>query len=206
MYMRVTRFTTSTPIDDKRIADGGQRLNEAFGQSPGYLGWSALLDRASGEAASITYWADAASMQASEEVGAAVRARAVGEGMQVRDVQRYERLIQERVGAPRTGLFARVSDLVIAPQRIDELISHMKTVSVPQLRAQPGFDSFLVSADRGTGHIAVASVWESESAREASDAALGEERRQTAERFGATLGGMQPYEIVGVEVNLPAPA
>jgi hypothetical protein len=121
MHMRVTRFTSSTPLDDKRIAVGGARLAEAFGQTPGYLGWGALLDRASGEAASITYWADAESMHASEEVGAAMRARLVSEGAQVRDVQRSERLLQERAGAPRTGLFARVTSLSIAPERIDKL-------------------------------------------------------------------------------------
>jgi heme-degrading monooxygenase HmoA len=206
MYMRVTRFTSSTPLDEQRIAEGGNRLAEAFGQTPGYLGWSALLDPASGEAASVTYWADAESMQASEEAGAAVRARTVSEGAQLRDVQRYERLIQERVGPPRTGLFARVTSFSIAPERMNELISHMSQVSVPQAKAQPGFQSFLVSANRETGQVGVASVWESEAAREASNTALSEERRQTAERFGATLDSIQTYEIVAVDVKLPAPA
>jgi hypothetical protein len=82
MYVRVTRFGSSAPIDEQRIAQGGERLAATFGQTPGYLGWSALVDRASGKAASATYWADAESLEASEEAGAAVRARVVSEGAQ----------------------------------------------------------------------------------------------------------------------------
>jgi hypothetical protein len=37
-------------------------------------------------------------------------------------------------------------------------------------------------------------------------AALGEERRQMAERFGARLDDTQQYEVVAVNVTLPAPA
>jgi heme-degrading monooxygenase HmoA len=206
MYMRVTRFTSSTPIDDKRIAEGGERLAAAFGQMPGYLGWSALLDRASGKAASVTYWADAESMQASEEAGAAVRARVASEGADIRDVQRYERLIQERVGTPQSGLFARVTNFSMAPERIDELIAHMKEVSVPQAKAQPGFRAFLVSANRETGQVGVASIWESEAAREASLGALADERRESMEKFGAAVESTENYEVVALDVKLPAPA
>ena len=96
MYIRVTRATTSQPLGDERVTQGGQRLTETFGQTPGYLGWAALVDRASGKYASITYWADAESMQASEQAGAALRARVASESSQVIDVERYEFLIQER--------------------------------------------------------------------------------------------------------------
>lgn len=206
MYMRVTRFRSSTPIDDKRIAEGGERLSAAFGQTPGYLGWSALLDRASGNAASVTYWADAESMQASEEAGEAVRARVASEGADIHDVQRYERLISERVGTPQSGGFARVVNFSMAPERINELIARMQEVSVPQAKAQPGFQAFLVSANRETGQVGVASVWDSEAAREASNMALGDERRQSLERFGASMESTETYEIVAVDVKLPAPA
>ncbi len=206
MYMRVTRFTSSQPMDEARIAQGAERLTAAFGQTPGYLGWAALADRASGKAVSITYWADAESLQASEEAGAAVRARVVSEGAQVVDVQRYERLIQERVGAPRPGVFARVTQFSIAPERIDELISYMTETTVPQVRAQPGFHAFLVSANRETGKVTASSVWESEAAREASDVALRDERRRTTERFGGTIESIEPYEVVAADIKLPAPA
>jgi heme-degrading monooxygenase HmoA len=206
MYIRLTRFTSSTPIDDKRVADGGARLNATFGQMTGYLGWAALLDRASGKAASVTYWADAESMRASEEAGNAVRARLVSEGGEIIGIQRMERLIQESVGTPQSGSFARVTTLALPPERIDEMIADTKKVSVAPVKAQPGFRSFLVSADRETGRVSVASVWESDAAREASRAPMANERQHTMERFGATVESVEAYEIVGVEVRLPAPA
>ena len=206
MYMRVTRFTSSAPLDDERIAQGRQRLAEAFGQSPGYLGFAALFDRATGKVASVTYWADAESMQASEEAGTVVRARVVSEGAEIQDVQRYERLIQERVGAPRTGVFARVTNLSIAPERIDELISHMKEHTVPQAKAQPGVSCVPGERQPRTGQVGVSSIWESDAAREASNLALSDERRQTAEHFSATLDSIEPYEVVALDVKLPAPA
>jgi heme-degrading monooxygenase HmoA len=92
------------------------------------------------------------------------------------------------------------------PERIDELVSHMQQVSVPQAKAQPGFQAFLVSANRETGQVGVASIWDSEAAREASNTALGDERRQSLERFGATVEGTETYEVAAVDVKLPAPA
>jgi hypothetical protein len=83
-----------------------------------------------------------------------VRARVVSEGAEIRDVRRYERLIQERVGTPQVGLFARVTNFSIAPERIDELISRMKEVSVPQAKAQPGFRSFQQIISAGTATLA----------------------------------------------------
>src|SRR5579864_1784089 len=157
MFMRVTRFTSSTPIDDKRVAEGGAGLNATFGQMPGYLGWAALLDRASGTAASITYWADAESMRASEDAGNAMRARVASEGAQIVGIQRMERLIQENVGTPRPGGFARVTNLLLAPERIDEMMAHTKEVGLPAVKAQPGFRSFLASVDREAGRVSVRS-------------------------------------------------
>ncbi len=206
MYIRVTRATTSQPLGDERVTQGGQRLTETFGQTPGYLGWAALVDRASGKYVSVTYWADAESMQASEEAGAALRARVASEGSQVIDVERYEFLIQERVESPRAGTFLRVTELAITPERINELISHMAQNSVPQVKAQTGFRSFLVSANREAGKVLVASVWESAAAREASDVALRDERRTTTERFGASVVSIELYESAAVEVRLPEPA
>ena len=206
MYMRVTRFTSSTPIDDKRVAEGGARLNATFGQMRGYLGWAALLDRASGKAASVVYWADAESMRASEEAGNAVRAQLASEGTEILGIQRMERLIQESVGTPRSGTFARITTLSLAPERIDEMIADTRAVSVAPVKAQPGFRSFLVSADRESGRVSVASVWESEAAREASRGPMANERQHTMERFGASVESVEAYEIVGSDVKLPAPA
>ena len=41
---------------------------------------------------------------------------------------------------------------------------------------------------------------------EASNVAMADERRQTMERFGATVESVEPYEVVAVDVKLPAPA
>src|SRR5436190_22373560 len=100
MFIRITRFTSSEPLDEQRLATSAQRMTETLGQLPGYLGWSALADSARLKAASVTYWADAASMQASEEAGAAMRAQVLSEGSQLVDLERYEFLIQERIAPP----------------------------------------------------------------------------------------------------------
>ena len=206
MYTRVTRFTNPEPLTDARIAEAAQRMSETFGQTPGYLGWSALVDHASGKAISVTYWADAASMQASEDAGAALRGHVISQGAQLIDLERYELLIQERVAPPSAGTFVRLTQLTLAPERIDELMAVMTQTSVPQTKALPGFRSFLVSANRAAGKVLVATVWESTAAREASDAAVRDERRQTAERVGASVVSVEPYEVAAVDLKLPAPA
>jgi len=173
---------------------------------PGYRGWSALVDHASGNAISVTYWADADSMQASEAVGAAVRARVISEGSQLIDLDRFEELIAERSQTPRTGTFARVTQLVLPPERIDELVSAMRQESLPQLRAQSGFRSLLVSGNRADGKVVVATIWESTETREASDAAMREERQQLIARVGGHVDSVERFEVVAANITMPAPA
>ena len=86
------------------------------------------------------------------------------------------------------------------------MIADTRQAGVAPVKAQPGFQSFLVSADRETGRVSVSSVWESEAAREASRVPMADRRQLTMDRFGATVESVETYEIVGVDVKLPAPS
>jgi heme-degrading monooxygenase HmoA len=181
-------------------------MKEAYGQMPGYRGWSALVDQSSDTLISVTYWADADSMRASDDAGAAMRSRLVSEGAQLVDVERFEDLIVERLHTPRTGTSARATQLVLPPERIDDLVSAMRQESLPQLKAQPGFRALLVSGNRETGKIVVSTVWESAEAREASGAAMSDERQQTTDRVGGRVESVESFEVVAVNMTVPAPA
>lgn len=204
MHIRITRYTTSQAVDEASLARGAENMSSTFGQTAGYLGWAALVDQAGSKAIVATYWADADAMQASEDAGAAQRGQQ--EGAQVTDVERYEFLVQERLAPPAAGTFIRLTDLALAPERIDDLVSSVRTVTVPLAKAQSGFRSFLVAANRGAGKVVIASVWESAAARETSDTAFREERRRTMERVGASLVNVGLYEMVHAEIKLPTPA
>ncbi|MBV9577797.1 MAG: antibiotic biosynthesis monooxygenase [Chloroflexi bacterium] len=206
MFMRVTRLTPAGPIDEALIAQAGERLAAAYGYIPGYLGYSVMLDRANNEANVVTYWTDAESMLASEEASNVIRERLTSEGNQMRSVRQMELVIQDSVTPARSGSFARISHLSVSPERLDELITETKEVGVPAVKGAPGFQAFLVTANRQTGEVAVSSVWESAEAREASKQPMSAQRQHTMEHFGATFEGVDNYEIVAVDVRLPAPA
>jgi heme-degrading monooxygenase HmoA len=93
-------------------------------------------------------------------------------------------------------MFARVSTLRGRPERLDEAARVMQEEAVPFARQQPGFKAAYWLADRSTGTVLAVSLWESEEAMRASEAAVEPRRRQSAERLGATIESVEGYEVI----------
>jgi heme-degrading monooxygenase HmoA len=205
MFLRVTRARIAPELVDEGIAGYPESIRPLT-TLDGYLGCALLIDRSSGEGASVSYWASAEAMQASEEIGASVRAKA---GAEVLDIGRFERVIQERTAPTeplRIGTFIRITEAQASPERIDDLIAFARDQMLPVLRAQRGFLAFTMSVNRETGRIGSSSGWETAADREASESVVRDLRSEAAQRASAENVTVRQYEVAYVSLMVPTPA
>src|ERR1051326_6714929 len=98
MYARATWAESSKDQIEARLADYPRRM-KSIRESPGCVGIAALINRETGAAVSVSYWESKEAMLASEAAGEQIRNQVQAEGTQVRDMDRFDVILQDR-GAP----------------------------------------------------------------------------------------------------------
>jgi heme-degrading monooxygenase HmoA len=202
MFIRVTWFQSSPDRLEEQIASYPQQIATGLGSLQGYMGASLMIDRGTGVGAAVSYWESAESMQASEDAGATMRSQVTAtNGAEIREIDRFELVVQERIAPPRANTYVRVNDLQGSPAKVDDLASLVRGDAMSLLKAQAGFRAVLMGANRQTGHMVVASVWETATDREASMAALQELRERAPQVAGAESMKTELYESAFAEVK-----
>jgi heme-degrading monooxygenase HmoA len=97
-------------------------------------------------------------------------------------------------------MFARVSEVSGASDRVDAGIAHYRDVVLPEVEQMPGFERAYLLIDRGSGRSLSITVWDSEDAMSASDEAAGRLRAQAA----ATVSGQASVSYFEVAIAAPA--
>jgi heme-degrading monooxygenase HmoA len=205
MFIRAARFQYAPESFDKRLADYPATMS-AYDAFEGYLGSAVLVDRGTNTGISVTYWATAEAMQASEDVGTGIRNRAVADGLRLVDLDRMELVIVERARPPQSGTFIRTNDGHTAAANIETAVSLARDRVLPILKQQPGFIANLVGVNRETGRMVTSSVWESAEAREASNAALQGARDEVVQAVAFTDIKVELWEGVYTNIKVPATA
>ncbi len=205
MFIRVTWFQSSPDRLEEQIASYSQQIATGLGSLQGYMGASLLIDRATGAGGSVSYWESAESMQASDEAGATLRSQVTETyGVQIREIDHFELVVEERTARPRANTYVRVNDLQGSPAKVDDLANLVRGDAISVLKAQAGFRAVLMGANRQTGRMVVASVWETATDREASLTALEELRQRAPQVAGAETMKTELYESAFAEVKQAA--
>ncbi|MDI2129146.1 hypothetical protein [Yinghuangia seranimata] len=84
-------------------------------------------------------------------------------------------------------MYVRTTYATGDPARIGTALDAITRDAPGLLRGQPGYQRFGLFADREVGKIMMGSWWESESARDASDAALRDRRTELLQPFATTV-------------------
>ncbi|WP_369184507.1 hypothetical protein [Streptomyces sp. Y1] len=84
-------------------------------------------------------------------------------------------------------MFVRTVYATGNPDRIEQTLDGLRTEALALLTGQPGYRGYGLFADRTLGKIAMGSWWESAEAERASDAALGERRRELLAPLAGTV-------------------
>jgi heme-degrading monooxygenase HmoA len=116
MYARATWAESSKDQIEARLADYPRRM-KSIRESPGCVGIAALINRETGAAVSVSYWESKEAMLASEAAGEQIRNQVQAEGTQVRDMDRFDVILQDRVAPPNSRTFVRVNDFVAPPDK-----------------------------------------------------------------------------------------
>ncbi len=181
MFIRVTWFQSSPDRLEEQIASYSQQIATGLGSLQGYMGASLLIDRATGAGGSVSYWESAESMQASDEAGATLRSQVTETyGVQIREIDHFELVVEERTARPRANTYVRVNDLQGSPAKVDDLANLVRGDAISVLKAQAGFRA------------------------EASLTALEELRQRAAQVAGAETMKTELYESAFAEVKQAA--
>ncbi len=98
-------------------------------------------------------------------------------------------------------MYARLTTIEGAPDKMDEATRHVQEQTLPQLQKMDGFKGFVALGDRQSGRVVGVSFWESEQAMQASEEVGDRTRSESAVAGGATVAGVERYEVGVFEVS-----
>jgi heme-degrading monooxygenase HmoA len=192
MYTRVTSVKAGPDGIDKATAAFEQNVVPGLRSQRGYQGAVLILYREAGEATGITMWDSLEALNASEAFNMELRRQVTASGAaRILDVDRYETVIQEIIGEPKTPHYVRSNELYIQPDKIEALIGFMRD-RVQAITSQKGCNALVMNVNRMTGHCVLNSAWATAEDREASETAVSGVRKEAGE-----LAGSQPTVRVG---------
>jgi heme-degrading monooxygenase HmoA len=191
---------------DEGLAYWRQRILPSLQTQAGFLGAAILTNQDSGDGVSVTYWESVEAMAASEPMGTAGRVEMAEKfNLIVKDVDRFELLLQDRAKPPAAGSFVRVAEFQLNPGQIDAIVNSARESGVSAISSLNGYRAALISANRQTGRVLVSTVWDTAADREASDAVAAGLRQQTAQAGGSpSAPRVSLYQCVVAEVSQAA--
>ena len=208
MYARVAEFENprlSDPslVDEltSRARDSSTQWREALPDAQGHL---MLIDRERGRALGITFFGTEAQIREAEpvfermgdDVPEETRGKRVG-------VPAYEVVIAE---AGEGAQAARVSTLEGDASRFDEATKQSTENVLPRARETAGWKGIYSLADRDSGRLLLITLWDSPESMKGSEEQANQLRSESAEAGGATIAGVDRYEVALAVVPTEAQA
>jgi heme-degrading monooxygenase HmoA len=203
MFVRRTRVEGSPEKLEQTIQTYQQQLLPVMKQEAGFRGAVLLANRATGAAQSVTLWESEEAERASRPTGERLRAQSVqSSGGRVLDVESYDEVLRELGDAAQPGKasFIRFNSMQAAPDKLEDGIRFVREQVVPLLKQQAGLQAVMMGVNRENGRAYVTSFWKSAEARQASDAAVRDQRRQAGELMGGIQVTVDEYEVVFIEI------
>ena len=203
MHARSTTFRGRPDAVDAGIALVRDEVMPAITAMDGCMGMSLLVDRESGSCIATSAWEDEDSMRAAEQAVAPLRDR----GQEVFDnrpeVRVWEIAVLHRVRPAPEGACARVTWTRADPAGVEQQLYVFRVGTLPQIEDLPGFCSASLLVDRVTGRAALAAVYESRAALEATRQAATEVREQSAARTGIEVLDVGEFELALAHLRVP---
>jgi heme-degrading monooxygenase HmoA len=102
-------------------------------------------------------------------------------------------------------MYARITTLEGAPDKMDDATRHFREHTLPQLQQMDGFEGFVALGDRQSGKVLGVAFWESEEALRGTEVPVSKVRSEAAEAVGGTVAGVEQYEVVVYEAPSAGP-
>jgi heme-degrading monooxygenase HmoA len=102
-------------------------------------------------------------------------------------------------------MFARVTQLAVDPERLQQGRHAVEDHVVPALRMQSGYNGGFLLGNPESGKVLTVSLWETEEAMHATDEAAYWFRTFGAEEAGGTVADVETYEVYRARLAHPHP-
>lgn len=203
MYARSTTIRGNPDTLDQGIAYVRDEVMPAVQGMSGCVGLSMLVDRQSGRCIVTTAWADESAMHATEDAVRSMRERAAEMFGSQPEVAEWEIGILHRRHEAPDGAWCRVTWMQGDPANIDEMLGTVRMAIIPRVDEISGFCSLSVMVDRNSGRCALAGVYDTRDALEASSATVAAMRQQFTEQMHVEVTDMAEFELVLAHLRVP---
>ena len=102
-------------------------------------------------------------------------------------------------------MYARLTTIEGAPDRMDEAERHVQEQTLPQLQKMDGFKGFIALGDRNSGRLVGVAFWESEEALQATEQEVSGVRSGVADAASGTVASVEQYEVLVNEAPSAGP-
>jgi heme-degrading monooxygenase HmoA len=92
-------------------------------------------------------------------------------------------------------MYARLTTVEGAPEKMDEATRHFQEQTLPQLQQMDGFKGFVALGDRNSGRLIGVAFWESEEALRATEQEVSGVRSGVAQAVDGTVASVEQYEV-----------
>jgi hypothetical protein len=96
---------------------------------------------------------------------------------------------------------SRVNFLETEPDRIADVARVVREIVHPGIRDEPGYVGYIVLGDRESGRALGVTLWESEPAREASDAKARQIRPRVEQETGGSMRAVERYDVLFFDIR-----
>ena len=102
-------------------------------------------------------------------------------------------------------MYARLTTIEGAPEKMDDATRHVQEQTLPQLQKMDGFRGFVALGDRNSGRLVGVTFWEDEEALRATEQEASGVRSGAAEAADGTVASVEQYEVMVYEAPSTGP-
>ena len=203
MYARSTTLQGKPERIDEGIAMVRDEVMPALQAMDGCIGMSMLVDRDTGGAIVTSSWESEEAMRATESSVGPMRDRASQAFGGRPEVKEWEIAVLHRMRPAPDGAAARVTWTQIEPAAVDPMLDYFRMSVLHEIEGLAGFCSASLLIDRGTGQGALAVVYDSRAALQASSDAAARLRSETTNRMEAQLVDVADFDLALAHLRVP---
>lgn len=203
MYARTTTMQGNSERIDDGVAMVRDEVMPALQGMDGCVGVSMLIDRETGGSIVTSSWESQDAMRATESQVGRMRDRAAQVFGGRPEIKEWEIAVLHRTRHAPDGACARVTWTRIDPSVVDPMLDYFRMSVLHEIEGLPGFCSTSLLIDRSSGIGALATVYESRQALDASRDAASMLRSEATDKMEAELIDVADFEMALAHLRVP---
>lgn len=197
MHARRTKITGSPELTEQAKQVVESKVIPAVNEMPGFRGGYWLIDPATGEGVTFTFFDTKENLQGSADRATQIRGDATSQiGADITSVDEFEVVLDTGPKVHHTASHARVVEFVGDPKRVDEAVGLLEKNVLPAVRNLQGFQGGFWILDRASGEGVGVTLFDSAASLDANREAANSIRERAGTQMPGTVGEFREYEVL----------